>query len=252
MKKLIGLVLVFTMALALALTSISCATSNASAPTDTTTTSPTPIDTQVPFIKLVEDFLKNSSTFKFDGIDNSLKLIEAEDHSPISSFRAMVFTYQFQTRHPGHGDRSCQILAQVITNHTAVIYVDVDKAEVRIAICDEVWDMIKDAQAPPAATTVSGIVISGGDTTPEGLLDAPRTFVYQLEKDDHPIVNVSYTAYPPSPAGDVNNAKITLNLYNSGIKVGDYLIASGNYNPETNTVVVANEGNYITTYPQKP
>jgi hypothetical protein len=164
----------------------------------------------------------------------------------------MVFTYEFQTRHPGHGDRSGLMLAQVIANHTAVIFVDVDKEEVRIAACDEVWNMLKDAQISPSPITVSGIVVSGGDTTPKGLMDAPRTFVYKLEKDDHTFINVSYTIYPPSPAGDANNKKIVLSFYGTGIKVGDYMKAYGTYDREIDTVVVANEGDYIKTYPQKP
>jgi hypothetical protein len=255
MKKITGSILLLALALTLVLSGISCTFTNASTPTPTdTTTTPTPTQTvtQVPFLKLVEDFIKNSSTFKFDGIDGSLKLKKAEEYGPISVFRSMVFTCEFQTRHPGHGDRSGMMLAQVITTHTAVIYVDVDIEEVRIAACDETWDMMKDIKLPPTPTIVSGLVISGGDTTPEGLIDAPRRFVYRLEKDDHTDINVSYTAYPPSPVGDTNRKKITLSLYDSGIKVGDYMKAYGTYDKDNDTVVVANEGDYIKTCPQNP
>jgi len=98
-------------------------------------------------------------------------------------------------------------------------------------------------------TTVSGYVISGGDTTPEGLFDVPRVFVYEIRKDDGSVVNVAYTAYPPSPVGNNEMKKIRLK---GPISIGVYLIAHGTYNKETNTLIVANDGDYIETYPKKP
>lgn len=57
---------------------------------------------------------------------------------------------------------------------------------------------------PPTSTKmiITGTVIGGGYTTPEGLFDAPRKFVYQVRQDDGSVVKVTYTAYPPSPVGD--------------------------------------------------
>ncbi len=102
------------------------------------------------------------------------------------------------------------------------------------------------------AVKVSGSVIGGGDTTPPGLLDAPRRFVWELRRDNASIIYVSYTVYPPSPTGDIANAKITLNFYSGTINIGDYIVAFGAYDVGTNTVVVANEGDYVTTYASKP
>ena len=100
---------------------------------------------------------------------------------------------------------------------------------------------------------VTGVVISGGDTSPtDGPMDTPKTFVYQIQKDDGTFVNIGYTAYPPSPVGEAARAKITLSLYNGGIKAGDYLKAYGTYDKNTDTVVVADQGDFIKTYPQKP
>lgn len=100
--------------------------------------------------------------------------------------------------------------------------------------------------------TIAGYVTGGGDTTPAGLADAPRRFVYQVETEDRGVVNVSYIAYPPSPAGDRARAKIALNFHAGTVRVGDYLEARGTLDPATNTLVVAESGDYITTYPQKP
>lgn len=100
--------------------------------------------------------------------------------------------------------------------------------------------------------TVTGIVIGGGDTTPQGLMDAPRKFVYEVERKDETRVNVSYTAYPPSPAGDIANKKITLEFYNGTIQPGDYIEAHGTYDKDSNTIIVANQGDYIRTYAEEP
>ena len=48
--------------------------------------------------------------------------------------------------------------------------------------------------------TVTGVVVSGGDTASAGgPAEAPRLFVYELIRDDGTFINVSYTAYPPLP-----------------------------------------------------
>lgn len=101
-------------------------------------------------------------------------------------------------------------------------------------------------------TTVSGFVTGGGDTTPPGLLDAPRTFVFTVARDDGSPVNVTYTAYPPSPAGDQAGAQIRLSFHAGTVQIGDYLVARGRYDPGANTLVVAEAGDFIETYPAKP
>ena len=105
---------------------------------------------------------------------------------------------------------------------------------------------------PGTATTISGYVVSGGDTTPEGLTDAPRKFVFKVERDDGSFVSVSYTAYPPRPAEVQAGKNVRLDFHSGTIQIGDYLKARGTYDKDTNTLVVANEGNYIETYPKKP
>jgi len=100
--------------------------------------------------------------------------------------------------------------------------------------------------------TVSGYVISGGDTMPEGLMDTPRKFVYVVKKDDSSLINVSYTAYPPSSVGDREIKKIRLSFYKGAIGIGDYLIAEGSYDRKSNTLNIAKEGDYIETHSKKP
>ena len=101
------------------------------------------------------------------------------------------------------------------------------------------------------ATVISGRVTGGGDTTPEGLLDAPRRFVYQIETDDGSVVNLAYTAFPPSPFGDQQRHKIRLVLHGGRILLDHYIKARGSYDSRTNTLTVAQEGDFIETSPEK-
>jgi hypothetical protein len=195
--------------------------------------------------QIATNFVKNSSTFAFDGIQGSIKVVSTEPGWS-SIFKSIAVNLGYQTRHPGHGDRAGEVLAQVITDHSAVILVNIEKGTVATAICDKTWDMVNEKNPP---MSVTGTVISGGDTTPaDGPVDAPRVFVYEIQRDDGTTVNVSYTSYPPSPVGDANRNKITLEIAGGTINIGDRMEALGRINKETNTIVVADQGDYIRSW----
>jgi hypothetical protein len=205
---------------------------------------PTSISTLDQEARVAADFIQSSSTYRFDGIEGSLVLVNSGPGWS-SAFYSNVFIFDFRTAHPGHGDRSGQVLAQVITPHTAVILVASEKREVASAVCDKHWDMLHEKELP---VTLTGTIISGGDTTPaDGPLDAPRTLVYLIQKSDGTYVNVSYTAYPPSPAGKEKMSGIKLEFAGGAITPGDQMEACGSYDSHTNTLKVAEPGNYIRT-----
>ena len=111
-------------------------------------------------------------------------------------------------------------------------------------------------KAPPTGLEngiqqIGGIVLGGGDTTAPGLMDAPRTFAFQVKTDNGEEITVTYTAYPPSPAGDTQPA-VELSFYAGEILAGDYLNARGTYDQSTKTLTVANQGDYIRTAAEKP
>ena len=96
-----------------------------------------------------EDFVRNSPTFTFDGITNTLQLTGAIS---LRCPYCWQFTYEFDSAQSGYGDRTNQMLAEVITHHVAVI--TIDKLEVTEAIMDDQWDMlqqkmIEESQMPP-------------------------------------------------------------------------------------------------------
>jgi len=87
--------------------------------------------------KLAEQFVRNSPTFLFDGMEETLKLVETLYPDIEESW---AFIFHFESKHAGYGDRTGQVLAQVITPHEAVIAVE--QGEIKSAIMDEKWDML--------------------------------------------------------------------------------------------------------------
>ena len=84
-----------------------------------------------------EEFVKDSPTFEFDGIEETLSLVETL-YPDIENTWQFVFT--FDSLHAGYGDRSDEVLAEVITPHEAII--TVENGEAVTAVMDEIWDMI--------------------------------------------------------------------------------------------------------------
>jgi hypothetical protein len=82
------------------------------------------------------EFVRLETTFRFDGIPETLEATETT-----SVGNGWQFTTEFDSRHAGYGNRSGQILAQVITHHTAEITVQ-GGLGVTKAVMDGVWDMI--------------------------------------------------------------------------------------------------------------
>ena len=94
--------------------------------------------------------------------------------------------------------------------------------------------------------------MGGGDTTPEGMFDVPRRFVYRVETGDGTVLQLAYTAFPPSPAGDLQMDKIDLNFRQGQITEGIHVKARGRYESSTNTLVVVEDGDFIETLAEKP
>ncbi len=86
---------------------------------------------------MAEDFVRNSPTFAFDGIPATLGLVETV-YPDIEN--AWTFVFEFQSAYAGYGDRTGQMLAQVITPHE--IHITVQNGEVVSALMDGQWNMI--------------------------------------------------------------------------------------------------------------
>jgi hypothetical protein len=98
------------------------------------------------------NWLINAPTFKFDGVEGSATVVD--------SWLAMTFaapsfwgvTIEFDCLHAGYGDRTGQILAQMITHHVVTIHVT--EGKVTLAAIDNQWDELKqeEIEAPVILT----------------------------------------------------------------------------------------------------
>jgi len=88
---------------------------------------------------MVEDWIQNSSpTYVFDGMN--LTFIEGTVNLD-NCIDCFQFKYSFESRQAGYGDRTGQILAQVITPH--IIVVTIESGKITSAITDGVFDELK-------------------------------------------------------------------------------------------------------------
>jgi hypothetical protein len=96
----------------------------------------TPSYTEEGTIDIALEYLKNSPTFKFDGILDSINVTGAfRARTPIPTW---VVSIGFECSHSGYGDRTGQILLQLITPYT--IAVTVVEGRVTEATIDGQWD----------------------------------------------------------------------------------------------------------------
>ena len=89
-------------------------------------------------IQAAEDYVRNSPTFRFDGIEETFKLEEsrAVKYCP----GCYEYTFYFESRHPGVGDRAGVQLRNIITPHRVVVNVTYE-TNVVMGVMDDSWDI---------------------------------------------------------------------------------------------------------------
>jgi len=88
-------------------------------------------------IAVAETFVMNSSTYRFDGLEGSLRLeaIRRLEACP----GCVEYTLYFESRHPGYGDRTGLGITPVLTPHRArVVLIG---QEVVSGVLDQAWDI---------------------------------------------------------------------------------------------------------------
>jgi hypothetical protein len=87
-------------------------------------------------MEIALEFLRNGATFKFDGIESTIKV---EETRILESYPVQyIVIISFDSSHAGYGDRTGQVLAQVVTPHSA--WIKVVNGEVVSAVLDNTWD----------------------------------------------------------------------------------------------------------------
>ena len=214
-KFFLGVIVVVMVALMLG----ACAKSA----TESTTPTVTPTDevkvkevNQEESQKIAKEFVKTSPTFVFDGISDSLKLTDSSSLSRCQF--CWAFTFEFESRHAGYGDRTGQMLAQVITLHKVTLIVE--QGEIKYAEMDGKWDMIKQKML---GSTVGG---------PCEYLDIPGMATIISIRDADPVSNNCKDAvevvfdFAPEDADAVENYR-----FPNWSDKGQHLTVGGNMNP---------------------
>jgi hypothetical protein len=95
----------------------------------------TPLNSRDDSKRIAEDFVKAAATYSFDGMADTLKVTGST--SVTNGWKIII---EFDSSHAGYGDRTGEMLAQVITHHVAEV--TVQSAQVTAAVMDGVWDMV--------------------------------------------------------------------------------------------------------------
>lgn len=80
------------------------------------------------------EFLRKSPTYRFDGIPESVRVEGVERLGP-ASWRIKI---AFVCRHSGYGDRTGEVILQVLTPHR--ILIKLERGIVVEAVIDDVWN----------------------------------------------------------------------------------------------------------------
>ena len=113
--------------------------------------------------RIALEFLIYAPTFAFDGIEESIEVLDviAMESYPVQ----YAVTIAFECRHAGYGDRTGQMLAQVITPHEVRIVVSA--GEVRSAVIDGEWDELNQRD------------VASGLLSPESARDAAIQYIVE-------------------------------------------------------------------------
>jgi len=101
-------------------------------------------------------FIKYSPTYEYDGMDGTLRVVE---HRILESYPVQnVIIMTFDSSHAGFGDRTGQVLAQLITRHR--VSVTVVEGKVVHAVIDEVWDELNQREVGSSDEEPTDTIIS--------------------------------------------------------------------------------------------
>jgi hypothetical protein len=88
--------------------------------------------------KIAEDFLLRCPTFQFDGIYDSIKLSVVDVMPRLHCWK---FTFTFNCRQSGYGNRNGQNLLPIPEQHR--ISITIENGNIAAATIDDIWDEIK-------------------------------------------------------------------------------------------------------------
>jgi hypothetical protein len=110
-------------------------------------------------LQIAKHFILNAPTYSFDGLDGTLQVIQT---TSLESWPVQyVIVLSFESSHAGYGDRTGEMLAQVVTTHVA--WVKVVNGEVVQAVLDETWNELTQREVGTVDDVPDGTIISPED-----------------------------------------------------------------------------------------
>lgn len=174
--------------------------------------------------ELALEYMMMAPTFSFDGVHGSMKI---KDIVILESYPVQYhITITFECSQAGYGDRTGQMLAQVITSHEARVHIV--QGEVVSAIIDEVWDEILQRDVtvselhPPEAAVTAALDYIKANYPEVSEIDIPEMWSVAVVNPDGLVGSMTeeYTG---------NGWKITINwavvmepVYSLEVTHGDY------------------------------
>jgi hypothetical protein len=119
-------------------------------------------------VSTARSYLKGMPTYAFDGLQDSVEVVKVETLRMLNTWEV---TIAFTSSHSGYGDRSGQILLQVLTPHVTRIVVS--EGRVTRAVTDEAYDEFNESDLPGIDTSAR----EAERIALEFLIDAP-TFAF--------------------------------------------------------------------------
>lgn len=173
--------------------------------------------------KVAITFLKNAPTFKFDGISNSMNVVETRilESYPIQ----YVVAITFESRHSGYGDRTGQFLAQVITEHAAEVKV-VDSMVVS-AILDGRWDELNQRNIKQGDEEANNTLIS-----PELAREKAIDYVFRIHNIKGVVTTSSWTELSLTPRNWVGLNKVRYTGDGWNVTISNAVVLRPLYNIE--------------------
>jgi len=189
--------------------------------------------------KVAEEFVRQEATFRFDGITETLEVVNT-----IALGEGWQFTIEYESRHAGYGDRSGEALLEVITPHTCLV--TVENGEVVWAVMDQKWDMIEQRSSLEIKLApIHEVDVYIMESHPEqigvhirgGLSDGCTTFHGLTVTRDGSVVNIEVTVQRPRGV----DCPAVYNYFEQNVNLGtDFAFG---------TTFTLNVNDYTTTFP---
>jgi hypothetical protein len=89
-------------------------------------------------IQVAEEFVRNSPTFRFDGIEKTFELESSREIKYCPG--CYEYTFYFESKHPGVGDRTGIKLRDIVSPHRVVVNLTYE-TNVVMGVMDDSWDI---------------------------------------------------------------------------------------------------------------